>query len=248
MLAALLVLPLYGRRLGLSRQSLPSLIPDSRGIKAVLLGFVLAGGLLLALGSAYVHHGIYKMREPAPWLALGQPLTAAFGASVVEEILFRGLILGMMLRALGPRVGLLTCTFIFALVHFLSPPEGLVIHAPHVHPGTGFWLVGVILGHFTQLDFLLAEFCTLFAVGWVLVQARVTTGGLWLSIGLHAGWVFGLKWFSALTRGSKALKSGDYLPWVGENLKAGLLSLAVVLFTGWVALQLSRRFGWTSQS
>ena len=86
-----------------------------------------------------------------------------------------------------------------------------------------------------RLDFLLAEFFTLFAVGWVVAQARVTTGSLWPGIGLHAGWVFGLKYFSALTLGSKALLRGDHLPWIGLNLKMGLVPFGVVLFTGWLA-------------
>jgi uncharacterized protein len=237
LLAALIVLPLFGRHLGMSRKLLPPLRPK---LPHFALGFLLAAGLLLALGAVYVQQGIYKMREPAPWGAVGAPLTAAFGAGILEELLFRGLILGMMLQALRQRTALVACTFLFAIVHFLTPPEGLVIQEADIHAGTGFWLVGIILGHFTHLDFFLAEFCTLFAVGWALVRARMVTGGLWLSIGLHAGWVFGLKWFSALTRTSKDLKEGDFLPWVGLNLKAGLLSLIVVVFTGWLAVKLAK--------
>jgi uncharacterized protein len=239
LLAALIVLPLYGRHLGLSRKTLPPLLPDRAALLHALLGFLLAAGLLLALGYGYVQQGIYRMRSPAPWLALQQPITAALGAGILEELLFRGLILGMLLQTLSRRAALLACTFLFAIVHFLTPPETLP--QVEVNAGSGFWLLGVILQHFTEVDFLLAEFCTLFAVGWALVQARMATGGLWLSIGLHTGWVFGLKWFSALTRTSPALKHGDYLPWVGVNLKAGLLSLIVVTLTGWLAVRAVQR-------
>jgi uncharacterized protein len=241
LVSALIVLPLYGKRLGLSRQLLPSMDLNAGALKHMGLGFALAAGLLLSLGWVYVQQGLYTLRAPAPWAAVGQPMLSALGASIVEEILFRGLILGMMLRTLPPLIATLACTFLFALVHFLSPPEGLVLQAADLHAGSGFWLVGQILGGFTQLDFLLAEFCTLFAVGWALVQARLATGALWLPIGLHAGWVFGLKWFSALTRVSKPLALGHYLPWVGQSLKVGLLSLLVILITGALAVAFTRR-------
>jgi membrane protease YdiL (CAAX protease family) len=103
-------------------------------------------------------------------------------------------------------------------------------------------VIGQIFGHFGHMDFLLAEFATLCAVGWVLVMARLRTGRLWAGIGLHAGWVFGLKYFSSLTRGSKELRAGEWLPWIGTNLKIGLVPLVVVLLTGWIVLRLAK--GW----
>jgi hypothetical protein len=85
------------------------------------------------------------------------------------------------------------------------------------------------------VQFLLAEFATLAAVGWVLTKVRMQTGALWAGIGLHGGWVFGLKYFSALTQYQNA-----GLPWIGQNLKIGLAPLAMVVFTGWLAGKLLR--------
>lgn len=92
-----------------------------------------------------------------------------------------------------------------------------------------------IAAGFGDVQFLLAEFATLFAVGWVLAQVRLQTGALWAGIGLHGGWVFGLKYFSALM----AYNSG-WLPWIGPNLKIGLAPLLTVLCTGWIASRLLR--------
>ncbi len=125
-------------------------------------------------------------------------------------------------------------TFFFAIIHFLKPPDDFTIPVTQVTWSSGFAVIRAIFAHFGNVKFLLAEFFTLFAVGWVLVWARIRTGSLWASVGLHAGWVFGLKYFSALTKGSKALRHGDYLPWIGENLKVGLTPLVVILFTGLV--------------
>ncbi|MDB6140604.1 MAG: hypothetical protein JWO94_3676, partial [Verrucomicrobiaceae bacterium] len=202
-----------------------------------------AAGLLLALGWAYCRAGVYEMNPKPGWTALGQPITAALGASIVEEILFRGIILGLLLRSLGARPALFWTTFIFAIVHFLKPPEGFILPPDQVTWHSGFDVIGAIFGHFGNLNFVLAEFFTLFAVGWVVGQARLTTGSLWPGIGLHGGWVFGLKYFSLLTHGSKALNRGDHLPWIGENLKIGLVPLLVVLFTGWLA-----SLGWSKQA
>jgi len=98
-------------------------------------------------------------------------------------------------------------------------------------------------GYFQNLRFvlrpgghvLLAEFATLFAVGGVLTLARMRTGSLWAGIGLHAGWVFGLKWFSGLMSYQKG-----WLPWIGPNLKVGLVPLLVVILTGWLVLKIWR--------
>ena len=213
---------------------LPGLQPTRERWSELAIGFALAAGLLLALGSVYCSTGIYTLRQPVPWTALTQPITAALGAGIAEEVIFRGAILGIMLRSLSVHTAIFVTTFFFAIVHFLKPPDEFAIPVSHVTWSSGFTVIGAILAHFGDWKFLLSEFFTLFAVGWVLAWARVRTGSLWASVGLHAGWVFGLKYFSALTKGSKALRHGDYLPWIGENLKVGLTPLLVILFTGFI--------------
>jgi membrane protease YdiL (CAAX protease family) len=131
------------------------------------------------------------------------------------------------------RLAVFWATFIFAIVHFLKPPEGWQIPDDQVIWSSGFSVLWQISLGFGSVQFLLAEFATLFAVGWVLTQVRMQTGTLWAGIGLHGGWVFGLKYFSGLT-----LHQADWLPWIGQNLKIGLAPLLTVLFTGWLAARL----------
>lgn len=239
LVCALLGLPLMVRASRGGSRLLPPLKPDGTGLRQALTGFLLAAGLLLVLGWVYCLTGVYLLSPKASWAALGQPITAALGAGIVEEILFRGIILSLMLRSMSVRTAMFWTTFIFAIVHFLKPPEDFHIPPAQMTWHSGLDIIAAIFGHFGNIDFLLAEFFTLFAVGWVVAQARISTGSLWPGIGLHAGWVFGLKYFSALTLGSKALRHGDYLPWIGDNLKIGLVPLVIVLFTGWLA-----SFGW----
>ena len=69
------------------------------------------------------------------------------------------------------------------------------------------------------------------------------TNSLWLSIGLHCGWVFGLKLFSKLTTIPPKLQKGEYLPWVGRDLKEGLVPLLFVALTGLIVFFWLRRWG-----
>jgi membrane protease YdiL (CAAX protease family) len=230
--AIVLIWP-FLRWVRLDGSSLPKWRPFSLGVKQWGLGFALATSLLLMLGFVFFQLGAYQLRPDAAWWQFGAPITSALGASLVEELFFRGLLLSLLLRTMSPRAALLAGTFVFAVVHFLKPPEGWQIEDAAVTWNSGFLVLWQIAEGFGNVEFLLAEFATLFAVGWVLAQVRMQTGALWAGMGLHAGWVFGLKWFSALS----SYNTG-WLPWIGGNLKIGLAPLLTVLVTGWIASRL----------
>jgi len=232
--AIVLIWP-FLRWVRLDRSLLPVWRPFGTGLKQWALGFSLASGLLLVLGLIFFQLGAYQLRADTRWWQLGEAVTAALGASIVEEFFFRGLLLSLLLRTMSLRSALLAGTFVFALVHFLKPPEGWQIEDAAVTWSSGFLVLRQIAAGFGDTQFLLAEFATLFAVGWVLAQARMQTGALWAGIGLHGGWVFGLKYFSGIT----SYNSG-WLPWIGNNLKIGLAPLLTVLLTGWIASRLLR--------
>ncbi len=203
------------------------------------IGFGIAAVTLLLLGALYVGIGWYRMNDDAKPLprmflsAIGPGLSVAF----LEEFLFRGVLLALILRTLRPLPALVFLSSFFAVVHFLKPPEKLVI--PPVEWDTGFWLLTKIFGQLGDVDFLLAELILLFCVGWVLGWARLKTGSLWLPIGLHAGWVFGIKLFSAATR--KAAPLEEMLPLAGPNLRVGFNSVVVVCLCGFLVWLLLRK-------
>src|SRR5690606_8411196 len=99
---------------------------------------------------------------------------------------------------------------------------------------TGFWFVGEIFAYFfsqfADPYFLLAEFAVLFANGIVLGYTRMATNSLWLGIGLHAGWVFGVKVLSPLTQ--RTFERAEMMPWLGDTLRVGAMSCLVVTVTG----------------
>ena len=233
LLCAIVFIWPFLRWVKIDRSLLPVWKPLSVGFKQWTIGFLLAAGLLLVLGFIFLQMGAYGLRPRPGWWKFSEPITAALGAGIIEEFFFRGLLLGLLLRTMSSRSALMACTFVFATVHFLKPPEGWQITDAEVDWTSGFVVLRQIAAGFGDVDFLLAEFATLFAVGWVLAAVRLHTGALWAGIGLHGGWIFGLKYFSALT----SYRDG-WLPWIGNNLKIGLMPLIVVLITGWLAVKL----------
>ena len=236
LLAALLLLPLLFRRLRRVRRTevtVPGLgIMDQwpQGLLLWTMGVVAAGGVVWALGMILAQVGTFQAIpvQPSMGQLVNQVAISAIGVAVVEEWLFRGLLLGLWLRVSRPAVACIGTSLVFAVVHFLTPPTGYAIANPAA-VGAGFgWLWG-ILQHFTDPGFIAADFLTLFGIGLVLASARLRTGHLWLSIGLHCGWVVAFKGFN-LTHQKLPNGPVDGLL-VGESLRTGLLPLAALGLT-----------------
>lgn len=149
----------------------------------------------------------------------------ALGAGVIEEWIFRGLLLGLWLRACSVRTAWIGSAMMFSFVHFLSPPDGMVIVDPRSWHA-GFGILGSTLVHFTDPTVFVTEFATLTLLGLILGWCRIRSFSLWMPIGLHAGLVFALKTFSMV----RTLDPASPLhPWfVGNDLKSGLLPLAAL--------------------
>lgn len=195
----------------------------------LVAGFLLAAGLLLILGRAYVGLGLYTTKEaPDPLFsillsALGTGLAVGF----LEEFVFRGALHAVMSKVLKPMALWLGIAGFFAIAHFLKPPPGVVFD--EVTAMSGFRMLGLIFQQWGDLYFVAAEFAVLFAIGLVLGWTRIRTGSLWIGIGLHAGWVFGVKTLSPYTE--RNFSKAEMMPWLGDNLRVGVVSCLVVLLT-----------------
>lgn len=207
----------------------------------ILTGCVIAGGLLWTLGGILEAVGFYSLKNNPPSLAklLPKILIPAVVASLLEEWLFRGILLGLWLRFARPLAACIGISMLFAFLHFLKPPEGTLIADPE-HPLSGFELLGKILLHFTEPMFFITDFATLLAIGLILAWARVRTGALWFSIGLHAGWIMSFKAFNILY---KQVPEHFLSPWgVGDNLRSGLLPLVTLGLTAMICHFALQRF------
>jgi hypothetical protein len=136
---------------------------------------------------------------PLPKLIL-EGFASALGIGFAEELVFRGWLLDELERDYRPRVSLLADAFIFALLHFLKPLREIFRTLP------GF--PGLLL------------------LGLTLVWAkRGSKGRLGLSIGLHAGLVWG---YYIINVGNLVQFSGQVSDWitgVDKNPLAGVIGL-----------------------
>ncbi len=189
---------------------------------------VFVGAAALGLLGLILHFTGASVSEGKPLSfgkLLSKALVPALGAGVIEELIFRGLILGLWLRACSVTTACLGSSLMFSFVHFLKPPKGLEIADPGAWY-SGFEILGSTLGHFTNPAFFVTEFATLALLGLLLAYCRVRTFSLWLPIGIHAGLVFSLKTFAM----TQALVPDSPLnPWfIGSDLKSGILPLAAL--------------------
>lgn len=193
------------------------------------VGFILAALPLFLFGALLLLLGVYSLRPSLEWMKIFERILSSIVVPFIEEPIFRGLILGLLLRAGSPFAAILSTSAIFSILHFLKAPD----HAATAVTWTsGFASVANAFHQFGQPLLLLAGFTTLFLVGWILADARVRTRSLWLPIGLHAGWIFANAIFNRLAR-----REYEALPWLGRNLLIGLAPLAVALVS-WFLLRL----------
>ncbi|MDX1679864.1 MAG: CPBP family intramembrane glutamic endopeptidase [Akkermansiaceae bacterium] len=243
MLSALLLLPLLIRRIrrmGRAAGATRLMELQKLGAKNSLLhagsAFLVAGAILWATGMILTQAGAFAAdTEPVKSSRiLTKCVLPAIGASLIEEWLFRGIVLGLWLRTSGPLKATIGSSLLFAFLHFLKPPGGL---ADPTHAFAGFELLGKLLLHFTEPQFFVTDFLTLTVVGIILCWARLRTDSLWFAIGLHAGWVFA---YAAFNLYYNSVESPLH-PWVvGQNLRSGIAPLIALILTAGVCRSVIR--------
>jgi uncharacterized protein len=206
---------------------------NPQAMRDAMAGFALAFLPGAVLGAAYLAFDVYRIKqEMIFFLLLRIALTAGFVA-LVEEFLFRGVLLGLAAKAFGRWPAALGVSLAFATIHFLRPSK--------LPDSTIEWWSG--LAHIARVfdaapppPILVLGFVSLFVAGMILAAATFRTRSLWLPIGIHAGWIFcqqALQWLAKYR-----VKPADALmPWVGPNVVSGavptgVLPLAALLLTG----------------
>ncbi|WP_353566467.1 CPBP family intramembrane glutamic endopeptidase [Haloferula sargassicola] len=230
------------------------LAKNRRGPVELLFGFMLAAGLLLVSGWLLTTAGFFVWRDAGAsargWVnplvteikwgsVIRRALIAATIVAVIEEFLFRGVLLGIFLRAMQPAAAIVSLSVLFAAVHFLEPPRGATVPDPEALDA-GFVLLGQILHHFIDPLALAGRFFSILAVGLVLAVARYRTASLWLPIGLHAGWIFAYQVFKGATWPVAQLPASSKLL-VGSTILEGLVPLGLAVVTGMLVMAMTER-------
>lgn len=202
--------------------------PNLRWLRDTAMGFLISTGPLICCALVLVGLGVYAVRASISWEALGSVAASAAVVPFIEEALFRGLFLGVLLRGNRPLTATLLSAAIFSIVHFLKGPDQATAV---VNWDAGFVSLAHSLDQFAEPMLLLAGFTTLFLLGWILAEARLRTRSLWLPIGLHAGWIFASGALNKI-----AQREMLALPWLGKSLYVGLVPLAVGLVS-WAVMK-----------
>jgi hypothetical protein len=208
------------------------LVKNPNALRHGLRGFLVVTALFLLIGGVLLMAGVFECRSPAGgfWKMAGRAAVVAIGLSALQEILFRGIAMGIFLRAMRPSAALGLSALLFAMLLFLKPPEGLSVADPDA-AGIGFELLHKVLAQFSDLRTLVGSFLPLLALGGVLAFARWRTASLCLSTGLNAGWIFVNGIMAAVT---VSASPPDPMMWVisGAALRQGLVPLAGILIAG----------------
>jgi membrane protease YdiL (CAAX protease family) len=163
-----------------------------------------------------------------PGLHAGQFALGILGAigaaalvATLEEILFRGAIFGALRRGGSWEAALVVSSVFYAFVHFLGR---------HDTAGPITWHTGLesLPGMLTNFGHISAipSFLNLTLAGMILGLAYQRTGNLYLSIGLHAGWIFWLKLFDLVT---VPAGSGHAWLWGTEKMTDAWVTLPILL-------------------
>jgi CAAX protease family protein len=193
---------------------------------------------LLCCGALLIAFHVYSFRHSFAWARFGKMFVASIAVPFIEEPFFRGIILGVLLRTGRKYAAIFTVSALFAVVHFLKAPERTSEIVTWV---SGFSSIAHALDGIGDPMMLGSALATLFCIGWILADARVLTHSLWLSIGLHAGWIFSSGAFSRLARQQTLA-----LPWIGKNMLVGIIPLGVVALT-WIIMRIWLKYGRASQ-
>lgn len=191
----------------------------------------LAAGLAIAfvpvvlLAAGYIGLDIYSLKTGLAGAGLLKVVSTAAAVALLEEFLFRGVLLGLCLRALGPWPAAVVSSVIFGLVHFLrvAKPAAKV----PVDWLSGFSQLPLACSSAPAWPLLGWGFLSLVIAGLILSFATLRTRSLFLPIGLHAGWILGQQGLQFIAK-FRVKPPEAFLPWVGQNVVSGAVPTGIV--------------------
>jgi len=227
------------------------------GVRDLLFGFMLVVILFCGFAALALHLEAYRWRDAPDWGKMGAIVLRAGVVGTLEEIIFRGLLLGLLIKwferifnsnkanPAAPWLAAGVSSVVFAAVHFFKPAK-IGPAAADVTWLSGFQQLSTVFGA-DDPQFIIWGFATLFAAGLVLAFAALRTRSLFLPIGIHAGWVLAQQTFNLAAR-FRVKPPEELLPWIGPNLvhgavPTGLLPMAVLAVTSacvWIYLRFLR--------
>lgn len=182
----------------------------------LILGFAL-GLFSMAIISAMMLHTSIRFVIPSVlslnWLMhLTGYLLIGFTVAVIEECFFRGFILQGLLKDSGILLSLFITNILYSIVHFLKPAVSNNIERLDLFASIKTFPL-FFNPLFTDFHEIWPSIVGLFLVGVALSMAYISARELSLPIGLHAGWIVGIK---SLSLGTDVTLKGSL--WLNGNV------------------------------
>ncbi|HUJ10426.1 MAG TPA: type II CAAX endopeptidase family protein [Verrucomicrobiae bacterium] len=201
-------------------------IRTSRWWRHGLLGFALGIGsfsVAIAISCALGNRSLAADKSVAELaVAVLRYTVVGLVVALIEETFFRGGIQGVLQRGMNVVLAIVLASAIYSVLHFLKP-RGADIASDQVTWTSGFAYLGEIARHsFAKREDAIG-FVTLFLAGCILGLAYARTRALYLSIGLHAGWVLAnelARWLDAGT--------------IVEDMTTWLVLALLLVIVGWL--------------
>jgi CAAX protease family protein len=165
-------------------------------------------------------------------------LSAGIFAGFLEEVFFRGILFAGLRQHGRPVRAYVLANLFYSAIHFVKPGDDYFIDRLDLL--AGFRHLGTTFEPFLDPFPLVPGIIALFLLGAVMSYALERTGNLYLSIGLHAGWIFSLKMirvFGNFTRQDLGVTFGSTDP----KIVSGVATWVGILLVGLAVSRLTRR-------
>lgn len=215
--AILLLWPAF-RGVGIRRLGDIGLQPNRFWQSDLSYGFLLAFLPVVLLGTGYVLSGVFALKDHFQISGLFRICATAGAVSILEEFLFRGVLLGIAASVMSRHAAAFLSAAAFTIVHFMRTSRQ-PLDAP-VGWLSGFQQIPLAFSSAPPWPLLGWGFLSLLIAGLLLAYATLRTRSLFLPIGLHAGWILGQQSLQLIAQ-FRPKPPGSLLPWVGPNVVSG---------------------------
>ena len=162
---------------------------------------------------------------------LASGLISGLIIALLEETLFRGVMLSAIRRESTAFIAITATSFFYALVHFIKPE--IKFYSNSLDWSSGFVYLKNALANLASISQIVDSLIALFLAGVLLSIVRLRTNRIAICIGIHAGWILVIQVTKRITDSNSdsefAFLTGSYDNVTGY-LAAGFLVLLIVLY------------------
>lgn len=191
----------------------------------LLAGLAIAFIPVVAMAAGYLAFDVYEWKKGCSAVVGLRIIATAGTVAVLEEFLFRGVLLGLCLRSMKPAAAVITTAAAFSVVHFLRVAKSA--SDPIVDWTSGFAQLPQAFSSAPPWPLLGWGIFSLLLAGILLASVTVRTRSLFLPIGLHAGWIIGQQGLQSMAK-FHIKPTEALLPWVGQNVVSGAVPTGLI--------------------